>query len=182
LPACLCVRNFRSRRWCGDRFDDWLVGHQFEPNYLHHPVFRYRTSLGVFAFFPRNAGFRPFLVVSVSVSGERKAGFCTPVSASKISVPRSGGDRFDDWVVGPQFEPYCLHHPVLGFGPPQVIRQFVRGNRDFLASALSLDISLLGDEAASAVLSLRRRIPFPAPVETGLLTGWRLPVRGGVFK
>jgi hypothetical protein len=112
LPACLCVRNFRSRRWCGDRFDDWLVGHQFEPNYLHHPVFRYRTSLGVFAFFPRNAGFRPFLVVSVSVSGERKAGFCTPVSASKIFVPRSGGDRFDDWVVGPQLEPYCLHHPV----------------------------------------------------------------------
>jgi len=22
----------------GDWFDDWVVGHQFEPNYLHHPV------------------------------------------------------------------------------------------------------------------------------------------------
>jgi hypothetical protein len=53
------------------------------------------------------------LAVSVTVSAERKAGFCTPVSASKISVPRSSGDRFDDWVVGPQFEPYCLHHAVL---------------------------------------------------------------------
>jgi hypothetical protein len=30
----------------------------------------------------------------------------------KFSVPALGGDRFDDWVVGPQFEPYCLHHPV----------------------------------------------------------------------
>ena len=48
MPVCLCVRNFRSRRWCGDRFDDWLVGHQFEPNYLHHPVFRnHRSRLGV---------------------------------------------------------------------------------------------------------------------------------------
>jgi hypothetical protein len=30
---------------------------------------------------------------------------CGSVSASKISVPRSSGDRFDDWVVGLQFEP-----------------------------------------------------------------------------
>jgi hypothetical protein len=35
LPACLGGRNFRSRR--GDRFDDWGVGHQFEPCYLNHP-------------------------------------------------------------------------------------------------------------------------------------------------
>ena len=25
----------------------------------------------------------------------------------------SVGDWFDDWVVGNQFEPYCLHHPVF---------------------------------------------------------------------
>jgi hypothetical protein len=29
---------------------------------------------------------------------------CEFVSASEISVPRQSGDRFDDWVVGPQFE------------------------------------------------------------------------------
>jgi hypothetical protein len=29
---------------------------------------------------------------------------CGFVSASKISVPRSSGDWFDDWVVGPRFE------------------------------------------------------------------------------
>jgi hypothetical protein len=37
---------------------------------------------------------------------------CEFVSASKISVPRSSGDRFDDWVMGLQFEPSYLHHPV----------------------------------------------------------------------
>jgi hypothetical protein len=81
-------------------------GDRFAPDCAHHhPVFRYRTSLGVFAFFPRNAGFRPLLVVSVSVSGERKGRFCRPVSPSKISVPRSNGDRFGDWVVGPSSSP-----------------------------------------------------------------------------
>ncbi len=82
----------------------------FEPWCAHHPVVRYRTWVGAFAFFPRNAAFRQIQLVSVSVSGERKVGICAPVSALKISVPRSSGDRFDDWLVGPQFEPYCLHH------------------------------------------------------------------------
>jgi hypothetical protein len=38
----------------------------------------------------------------------------------------------------------------------------MRGNRGFLASGLSLYLSLLGDELAFAGLSLRRKIPFPA--------------------
>src|SRR5258707_730790 len=29
-----------------DRFDDWVVGRQFEPDYLHHPVFRVSNSAG----------------------------------------------------------------------------------------------------------------------------------------
>ena len=51
------------------------------------------------------------------------------VSASIISVPRSGGDRFENWVG----------------------RQF-----DWPVSA--------------------EKIPFPAHVETGLVTGWWIPV------
>jgi len=116
----------------------------------------------VFAFSAPNGGFCPLLVVSVSVSGEGKAGFCSPVSAPKISVPRASGDRFDDCVVGLQFEPYYLHHPVSGFGPSQAISQFERGNRGFLASGASLKPSLLGDEPAFAGLSLRGKFPFPA--------------------
>jgi len=38
----------------------------------------------------------------------------------------------------------------------------VRGNRGFLASGASLNLSLLGDEPAVARLSLRRKFPFPA--------------------
>jgi hypothetical protein len=33
----------------GDRFDDWVVGRQFVPDYLHHPVFRAQTSADLIA-------------------------------------------------------------------------------------------------------------------------------------
>jgi hypothetical protein len=33
-----------------DRFDDWVVGLQFVPDYLHHAVFRYRTPRVIRAF------------------------------------------------------------------------------------------------------------------------------------
>ena len=51
---------------------------------------------------------------------------------------------------------------LLGFGPSQVISLFARGNRGFLASGASLNVSLLGDEPAFAGLSLRGKFPFPA--------------------
>src|ERR1700687_3912412 len=42
--ACrLCIANFRSRLGGGDRFDDWVVGRQFVPDCLHHPVSANRT-------------------------------------------------------------------------------------------------------------------------------------------
>jgi hypothetical protein len=41
-----------------------------------------------------------------------KAGFAHPSLHLKFSFPGLGGDRFDDWVVGRQFEPNYLHHPV----------------------------------------------------------------------
>ena len=36
----------------GDWFDDWVVGHQFVPDYLHHPVSRYRTPRVIRGFVP----------------------------------------------------------------------------------------------------------------------------------
>jgi hypothetical protein len=162
LRARLCIANFRSRLRGEDRFDDWVMGRQFVPDYLHHPVVGLRLRSAFLHLLRRNGGFSHALRVSGSVSSRQQGRGCAPVSASQISVPRSSGDRFDDWVVGPQFEPNCLHHPVFGFKPSQAISQFVRGNRGFLASGASLNLSLLGDEPAFAGLSLRRKFPFPA--------------------
>src|SRR5712675_144290 len=39
----LCIEKFRSRLGVRDRFDDWVVGLQFVPDYLHHPVFANRA-------------------------------------------------------------------------------------------------------------------------------------------
>src|ERR1700687_2489624 len=64
----------------------------------HHPVL---------------AGFFEFVLVSASVSARQKGGSGPSVSASKNSVPDSDvRDGFDDWVVGVQFVPPSLHHPV----------------------------------------------------------------------
>jgi hypothetical protein len=95
-PVCgfVSAPKISVPRFSGDEFDDWVVGPQFEPYYLHHPVSRARTWLGAIALFPRNAGFLPLLRISVSVSGAGNAGFWEPVSALEISVPRSVGDRF----------------------------------------------------------------------------------------
>jgi hypothetical protein len=77
-------------------------------------------------------------------------------------------------VVGPPFEPYCLHHPVLGFGPSQAISHFERGNRGFLAFGASLNSSPLAAGPAFAGLSPLGNFPFPAQAETGLMIGLRV--------
>ncbi len=41
-----------------------------------------------------------------------KAAFARPSLHRKFPFPARCGDRFDDWVVGRQFVPECLHHPV----------------------------------------------------------------------
>jgi len=59
-------------------------------------------------------GRKEFVLVSASVSAGKKGGSRPSVSASKNSVPDSDfRDWFDDWVVGHQFEPNYLHHPVF---------------------------------------------------------------------
>jgi hypothetical protein len=77
------------------------------------PSLQVSNSAGDPCICPANSGlfrFCPRLRVSLCKTKRR---IWTSVSASKNSVPDSGGgDRFDDWVLGPQFEPYYLHHPV----------------------------------------------------------------------
>ena len=114
------------------------------------------------AFVPRTAGFFEIAPVSASVSARQKGGSGPSVSASKNSVPDSDvRDRFDDWVVGLQFVPDYLHHPVLGCRPSQAVPRLVRRNRGIRASRASLSLFLLGDEQTFAVPSLRRDFPFP---------------------
>jgi hypothetical protein len=47
LPARLCIANFRSRLGGGDWFDDWVMGRQFVPDYLHHPVLEFKPSQAI---------------------------------------------------------------------------------------------------------------------------------------
>ena len=77
--------------------------------------FRAQTFAIGLAFIARKCRFSRSLRVSESVSDWQIAGLWRPVSAVRISVPGGVvGDRFDDWVVGHQFEPNYLHHPVFG--------------------------------------------------------------------
>jgi hypothetical protein len=63
------------------------------------------TFISLLAFIAPEWGF--FAPACVSAGGLclAEGPVCEFVSASKISVPRSSGDRFDDWVVALQFEP-----------------------------------------------------------------------------
>ena len=36
------------------------------------------------------------------------------IGRRKFPFSAQWGDGFDDWVVGLQFVPECLHHPVIG--------------------------------------------------------------------
>jgi hypothetical protein len=86
-----------------------------------------------------------------------------PVFARQKPVMACNFAKIPCSQAGDRFAHDCSHHhPVLGVKPSQAISQFVRGNRGFLASGASLNLSLLGDEPAFAGLSLRRKFPFPA--------------------
>src|SRR6266404_3394371 len=70
-PSVSASKNSVADSDFRDWFDEWMVGHQFEPNYLHHPVFRNRTPRVILAFVPRIAGFLEFTPVSASVSARQ---------------------------------------------------------------------------------------------------------------
>ena len=97
------------------------------------------------------------------------AGAACILSATKCGV----GDRFDDWVVGYQFEPNCLHHPVLRYRTPRVIRAFVPRIAGFFDFALVSASVSARQESGFYLLSLHRKIPFLTRIlETGSMTGW----------
>ena len=83
----------------------------------HHSPFANRIVPARRLIGPQKCGLSRFPSVSKSVSARCRAGFRRLVSALEISVPGVSGDRFDDWVVGHQFEPYCLHRPALAKFP-----------------------------------------------------------------
>ena len=95
-----------------DRFDDWVAGLQFVPDYLHHPVLGFKASQAISQFVRE---YRGFLAsggsLNPSLLGDEPA-FAGLSLRRKFPFPAQGGDRFDDWVVGHQFEPDYLHHPV----------------------------------------------------------------------
>jgi hypothetical protein len=103
----------------GDRFDDWLVGHQFEPNYLHHPVVGLKPSQAFSHFMRGNGAFALPTRLCVRLCSSKNRILRTRLCIANFRSRLGGGDRFDDWMVGRQFVPECLHHPVSGFGPLQ---------------------------------------------------------------
>src|SRR5260370_1003945 len=108
------------------------------------------------------AGFFEFVLVPAPVSARQKGGSGPSVSASKNSVPDSDvRDRFDDWVVGLQFVPDYLHHPVSRYRTLPVIRAFVARTAGFSSSFSSPPQSLQDKKADLDPPSLHRKIPFP---------------------
>jgi hypothetical protein len=98
---------------------------------------------------------------------------CSAIAAAmrtRVSVNISiFRDRFDDWVVGSQLDPSCLHHPVSR--NRQLIARWQKGRfcGHFSREVVSDFLSLCGDivsEALSARQSPAAKIPF-------LAAGWR---------
>jgi hypothetical protein len=78
----------------------------------HHPVLGFGPSQAISHFVRGNRG---FLASGASLNSSPLAAgraFAGLSPLRKFPFPRVGGDRFDDWVVGHQSEPYCLHHPL----------------------------------------------------------------------
>ena len=63
-----------------------------------------------------------------------------PVSACKISVPRNGETGSTDCVLGIQFGPFQLHHPVSLPGPLWRSANLARPSRAFLVSPCGLSV------------------------------------------
>ena len=53
------------------------------------------------------------------------------IGRRKFPFPAQWGDGFDDWVVGLQFVPECLHHAVVGLKLRSAFLRLLRQNGGF---------------------------------------------------
>jgi len=134
------------------------VGHQFEPYYLHHPVLGFKASQAISQFVRENRGFLASdASLNLSPRGDELA-FAGLSPPRKFPFPARGGDRFDDWVVGHQFEPNCLHHPALANRTFLVGRQTGRFCGDFRPLNSWTLVSAYGGAFKRGLLAPRLRI------------------------
>jgi hypothetical protein len=75
--------------------------------------------------------------------------------------------RFDDCMVGRQFELYCVHHPVIGLELTPACMRFLRQSRGFSDQCLGLVSA--GDKS---VLPTRLCIQNPVPGDQGGFDDW----------
>jgi hypothetical protein len=74
--------------------------------------------------------------------------------------------------LGPRFEPWCLHHPVLGSRPSSAFECLSRLNGGFSHTHPSPWVVSAWQKAPIEGLSPHQKFPFPASAETGSMTGW----------
>jgi hypothetical protein len=83
----------------------------------------------------------------------------------KLPFPTQVRDWFDDWVVGSQFDIYCLHHPVLSkpqIPAPPLNRPFLWGFSLVSLRSLRLWRHFAVSQPDFSLASLHPKIPFPA--------------------
>ena len=99
---CLCVENFRSS-------ESWRLVRRLGAGSSVRALLSLPPSLWVgalariVAFIALECGLCLAWRVSSRISGKQEGLFARPVSASENSVPRSGGDWFDDCVLGSEY-------------------------------------------------------------------------------
>jgi hypothetical protein len=67
-------------------------------------------------------------------------------------------------MVGSQFEPFCLHHPVEGLELLPACSHFFRQNGGFSNFVRVSGLVSAGDKSVFARPSLHHKFPFPARV------------------
>jgi hypothetical protein len=83
----------------------------------------------------------------------------------KLPFPTQVRDWFDDWVVGSQFDIYCLHHPVLPkpqIPAPPLNRPFLWGFSLVSFRSFRLWRHFAVSQPDFSLPSLHPKIPFPA--------------------
>jgi len=83
----------------------------------------------------------------------------------KLPFPTQVRDWFDDWVVGSQFDIYCLHHPVLPkpqIPAPPLNRPFLWGFSLVSFRSFRLWRHFAVSQPGFSLASLHPKIPFPA--------------------